>query len=126
MTRQLVTADPTVRVLVLSASGEHQDVLDAIQAGATGHDQDRMFCQVKATFPCSATPAGGTRDHLRTRRSCPFPRSGPDGWFLNPHVASFPFVPSGVARLEELVGTCAVSCCRLVRRRGRSRQITSA
>ena len=37
VTRQLVTADPTVRVLVLSASGEHQDVLDAVKAGATGY-----------------------------------------------------------------------------------------
>ena len=35
--RQLVSADPTVRVLVLSASGEHQDVLDAVKAGATGY-----------------------------------------------------------------------------------------
>jgi DNA-binding NarL/FixJ family response regulator len=37
VTRQLVTADPSVRVLVLSASGEHQDVLDAVKAGATGY-----------------------------------------------------------------------------------------
>jgi len=37
VTRQLVTADPTVRVLLLSASGEQQDVLDAIKAGATGY-----------------------------------------------------------------------------------------
>jgi DNA-binding NarL/FixJ family response regulator len=37
VTRQLVTADPAVRVLVLSASGEHQDVLDAVKAGATGY-----------------------------------------------------------------------------------------
>jgi len=37
VTRQLVTADPSVRVLVLSASGEQQDVLDAVKAGATGY-----------------------------------------------------------------------------------------
>ena len=36
-TRQIVAADPTVRVLVLSASGEHADVLEAVKAGATGY-----------------------------------------------------------------------------------------
>ncbi len=33
----LVTWNPAVRVLVLSASGEHQDVLDAVKAGAAGY-----------------------------------------------------------------------------------------
>jgi DNA-binding NarL/FixJ family response regulator len=28
---------PTLRVLILSASGERQDVLDAVTAGATGY-----------------------------------------------------------------------------------------
>jgi DNA-binding NarL/FixJ family response regulator len=37
VTRELVTADPAVRVLVLSASGEHDDVLQAVKAGATGY-----------------------------------------------------------------------------------------
>jgi DNA-binding NarL/FixJ family response regulator len=37
VTRALVAADPTMRVLVLSASGEHSDVLDAVKAGATGY-----------------------------------------------------------------------------------------
>ncbi len=37
VTAALVAADPTVRVLVLSASGEQQDVLDAVKAGATGY-----------------------------------------------------------------------------------------
>ena len=35
--RGLVAALPEVRVLVLSASGEHQDVLDAVKAGAAGY-----------------------------------------------------------------------------------------
>jgi DNA-binding NarL/FixJ family response regulator len=35
--RGLVHAVPEVRVLVLSASGEHQDVLDAVTAGAAGY-----------------------------------------------------------------------------------------
>ena len=37
VTRALVAADPSVRVLVLSASGEHADVLEAVKAGATGY-----------------------------------------------------------------------------------------
>jgi DNA-binding NarL/FixJ family response regulator len=37
VTRGLAGADPPARVLVLSASGERQDVLDAIKAGATGY-----------------------------------------------------------------------------------------
>jgi len=35
--RQLIAADPATRVLMLSASGEQQDVLDALKAGATGY-----------------------------------------------------------------------------------------
>ncbi|MBO2461839.1 response regulator [Actinomadura violacea] len=37
VTRYLAAADPPVRVLVLSASGEQQDVLEAVKAGATGY-----------------------------------------------------------------------------------------
>jgi DNA-binding NarL/FixJ family response regulator len=37
VTGALAAADPPCRVLVLSASGERQDVLDAIKAGATGY-----------------------------------------------------------------------------------------
>jgi DNA-binding NarL/FixJ family response regulator len=37
VTRGLRAADPGVRVLVLSASGEQQDVLDAVKAGAAGY-----------------------------------------------------------------------------------------
>jgi DNA-binding NarL/FixJ family response regulator len=35
--RGLLGAHPPVRVLMLSASGEHQDVLDAVKAGAVGY-----------------------------------------------------------------------------------------
>ena len=35
--RGLLAANPGTRILVLSASGEHQDVLDAVKAGATGY-----------------------------------------------------------------------------------------
>jgi DNA-binding NarL/FixJ family response regulator len=36
-TRRIVTALPGTRVLVLSASGEHADVLGAVKAGASGY-----------------------------------------------------------------------------------------
>ena len=37
VTAQVVARDPSVRVLILSASGEQADVLDAVKAGATGY-----------------------------------------------------------------------------------------
>jgi len=37
VTARVVAQDPTVRVLVLSASGEQRDVLEAVKAGATGY-----------------------------------------------------------------------------------------
>jgi DNA-binding NarL/FixJ family response regulator len=37
VTALLVKADPSVRVLILSASGEQADVLEAVKAGATGY-----------------------------------------------------------------------------------------
>jgi DNA-binding NarL/FixJ family response regulator len=37
VTRGLVAANPGIRVLVLSASGERHDVLDSVKAGATGY-----------------------------------------------------------------------------------------
>ncbi|GAA1969365.1 response regulator transcription factor [Amycolatopsis minnesotensis] len=36
-TRQISAAVPSARVLVLSASGEHSDVLEAVKAGASGY-----------------------------------------------------------------------------------------
>jgi DNA-binding NarL/FixJ family response regulator len=36
-TRQIIEAHPATRVLVLSASGEPEDVLEAVKAGATGY-----------------------------------------------------------------------------------------
>ena len=37
VTAEMVRQDPSVRVLILSASGEHADVLAAVKAGATGY-----------------------------------------------------------------------------------------
>lgn len=36
-TRAITTALPSTKVLVLSASGEHEDVLEAVKAGASGY-----------------------------------------------------------------------------------------
>jgi DNA-binding NarL/FixJ family response regulator len=36
-TREIVAALPATKVLVLSASGEHEDVLEAVKAGASGY-----------------------------------------------------------------------------------------
>jgi DNA-binding NarL/FixJ family response regulator len=37
VTAEVVRQNPSVRVLILSASGEQQDVLEAVKAGATGY-----------------------------------------------------------------------------------------
>src|SRR5262249_54114058 len=37
VTRGLLSAYPAAKVLILSASGEHRDVLGAVKAGATGY-----------------------------------------------------------------------------------------
>jgi DNA-binding NarL/FixJ family response regulator len=37
VTAEVVRLDPAVRVLILSASGEQRDVLEAVKAGATGY-----------------------------------------------------------------------------------------
>jgi DNA-binding NarL/FixJ family response regulator len=47
--RGLLVAVPGVRVLMLSASGEQQDVLDAVKAGANGY-------LIKSAGPPTVTP----------------------------------------------------------------------
>jgi DNA-binding NarL/FixJ family response regulator len=37
VTADVLQRDPSARVLILSASGEHRDVLEAVKAGATGY-----------------------------------------------------------------------------------------
>jgi DNA-binding NarL/FixJ family response regulator len=54
VTRRLLAATPSVRVLVLSASAERQDVLDAVTAGASGYmlksaDLPELADSVRAT-----------------------------------------------------------------------------
>ena len=53
-TRDILAADPTARVLVLSASGEDADVLAAVKAGATGYlvksaGRDELVAAVEKT-----------------------------------------------------------------------------
>jgi len=53
VTAELVRADPTSRVLVLSASGEREDVLAAVKAGATGYlmksaSRDELIAAVRS------------------------------------------------------------------------------
>ena len=54
VTRAVVALDPPPRVLVLSASGEHADVLEAVKAGATGYlvksaSREELFDAVRRT-----------------------------------------------------------------------------
>jgi DNA-binding NarL/FixJ family response regulator len=83
--RGLLMADPGIRVLMLSASGERQDVLDAVTAGACGYllksaQLAELVAAVRATAAGQAvfTPglAGlvlGEYRRLRTTRPVPAP-----------------------------------------------------
>ncbi len=86
VTRALVGADPTVRVLVLSASGEHADVLEAVKAGATGYlvksaSREELLAAVERTALGEAvfTPglAGLVLGEYRRLSTAPAGRSGP-------------------------------------------------
>ena len=86
VTRQLIAADPTVRVLVLSASGEHADVLEAVKAGATGYlvksaSREELLDAVSRTALGEAvfTPglAGLVLGEFRRLSVAPPPPSGP-------------------------------------------------
>jgi DNA-binding NarL/FixJ family response regulator len=86
VTRQLVAADPSLRVLVLSASGEHADVLEAVKAGATGYlvksaSREELLDAVTRTALGEAvfTPglAGLVLGEFRRLSAAPPPRSGP-------------------------------------------------
>ncbi|MGZ4640095.1 MAG: response regulator [Actinomycetes bacterium] len=74
VTRALVAMDPAPHVLVLSASGEHGDVLEAVKAGATGYlvksaSRDELLSAVSRTAQGEAvfTPglAGLVRGEFR-------------------------------------------------------------
>lgn len=85
--RQVVANDPAVRVLVLSASGEHQDVLEAVKSGATGYlvksaGRDELLEAVRRTAVGDAvfTPglAGLVLGEFRRLAAEPAPASAPD------------------------------------------------
>ena len=87
VTRSLVSADPSVRVLVLSASGEHADVLEAVKAGATGYlvksaSREELLHAVSRTALGEAvfTPglAGLVLGEYRRLSSAPAPAGQPD------------------------------------------------
>ncbi|MEU9074242.1 response regulator [Kitasatospora sp. NPDC004745] len=84
--RQVVAADPAVRVLVLSASGEHQDVLEAVKSGATGYlvksaGREELLDAVRRTAVGDAvfTPglAGLVLGEFRRLATEPAPASAP-------------------------------------------------
>lgn len=63
--KELVGSHPALRVLVLSASGEHADVLEAVKSGATGYLLKSASTQ-ELTDAVRATAAG---DPVFTRAS---------------------------------------------------------
>ncbi|MFF2145276.1 response regulator [Kitasatospora sp. NPDC101155] len=84
--RQVVAHDPAARVLVLSASGEHQDVLEAVKSGATGYlvksaGRDELLDAVRRTAVGDAvfTPglAGLVLGEFRRLAAEPAPASAP-------------------------------------------------
>ncbi|MEV7771864.1 response regulator transcription factor [Kitasatospora sp. NPDC086791] len=84
--RQVVAHDPAVRVLVLSASGEHQDVLEAVKSGATGYlvksaGREELLDAVRRTAVGDAvfTPglAGLVLGEFRRLAAEPAPASSP-------------------------------------------------
>lgn len=90
--KELVGGDPALRVLVLSASGEHADVLEAVKSGATGYllksaSTRELLDAVRSTaagdpvftpaWPdwCSASTADWPPNRHRRRRTSPARRS---------------------------------------------------
>ncbi|MDQ6873545.1 MAG: response regulator transcription factor [Actinomycetota bacterium] len=85
-TRAILAGRPQARVLVLSASGEQQDVLDAVKAGATGYlvksasaaelvDAVRRTAAGEATF--TAGLAALLLGEYRRLATAPAPEPGP-------------------------------------------------
>jgi DNA-binding response OmpR family regulator len=83
VTRGLRAADPDVRVLVLSASGERQDVLDAPKAGVAGY---LLKSAMRAEFleRCGARPTVTRCSHPGWPRWC---SANSAGWPPRPRRA---------------------------------------
>ena len=87
VTASLVRSDPGVRVLILSASGEQADVLEAVKAGATGYlvksaSRDELLAAVRrvAAGDTVFTPglAGLVLGEYRRLSDAPASTSDPD------------------------------------------------
>ncbi|MFF5189608.1 response regulator [Streptomyces sp. NPDC000345] len=85
--KEVVAANPALRVLVLSASGEHADVLEAVKSGATGYllksaSTEELLDAVRRTAAGDPvfTPglAGLVLGEYRRLASDPGPASGGD------------------------------------------------
>ncbi|MGP4089608.1 response regulator [Streptomyces sp. KR55] len=85
--KELVAHNPALRVLVLSASGEHADVLEAVKSGATGYllksaSTEELLDAVRRTAVGDPvfTPglAGLVLGEYRRLASDPVPGTGPD------------------------------------------------
>ncbi|MBZ9642623.1 MULTISPECIES: response regulator transcription factor [unclassified Streptomyces] len=85
--KELVAHNPALRVLVLSASGEHADVLEAVKSGATGYllksaSTEELLDAVRRTAVGDPvfTPglAGLVLGEYRRLASDPAPGAGPD------------------------------------------------
>jgi DNA-binding NarL/FixJ family response regulator len=85
VTRALVAMEPAPHVLVLSASGEHGDVLEVVKAGATGYlvksaSRDELLSAVSRTAQGEAvfTPglAGLVLGEFRRLSAAPVPAGG--------------------------------------------------
>ncbi len=85
VTRRLVRDDPGVRVLILSASGEQADVLEAVKAGATGYlvksaSRDELLAAVRRVAAGDTVFTAGLAGLVlgEYRRLSQEPASGPD------------------------------------------------
>lgn len=87
VTALLVKADPSVRVLILSASGEQADVLEAVKAGATGYlvksaSREELLSAVRRVASgdtvFTAGLAGLVLGEYRRLSEAPGPAAGPD------------------------------------------------
>ncbi|TDQ52519.1 response regulator [Actinorugispora endophytica] len=87
VTSELLALESPPRILILSASGEHQDVLDAVKAGATGYllksaSKDELIDAVTRVHQGDAvfTPglAGLVLGEYRRLAAAPEPAGSPD------------------------------------------------
>ena len=80
VTAEVRAPDPSARVLILSASGEQADVLDAVKAGATGYlvksaSREELLAAV-AAWPRAtpSSPPGWRAWSSASSAGCPTPR----------------------------------------------------